>query len=161
MNRAARHRALALAALMALASLGAGCHQALACDVSVFAVGTAQLAPGDALPADAELILNAGDFDPSLATIGPTDAGTEVRLQLQPAATDRFRQFTAANVGESIAITLNGDVVSTPQIQSEIPDGALSVTLPPDQQVASDAFARCITRRALPQVWVRPPRDRT
>jgi preprotein translocase subunit SecD len=137
---------------MAVASIGAGCHQALACDVSVFSVGTAQLAPGDTLPSDAELLLNASDFDPSLATIGPTDSGTEVRLQLQPAATERFRQFTKANVGESIAISLNGDVVSTPQIQGEIPDGAMSLTLPPDRQVASDAFARCITRRTLPEV---------
>jgi preprotein translocase subunit SecD len=152
LNRATRHRPLLLAALMAVASIGAGCHQALACDVSVFSVGTAQLAPGEALPSDAELLLNAGDFDTSLATIGPTDSGIEVRLHLQPSATERFREFTAANIGESIAISLNGDVVSTPQIQAEIPDGALSLTLPPDQQVASDAFARCITRRALPSV---------
>jgi preprotein translocase subunit SecD len=143
---------LLLVSLLAVASLGGGCHQALACDVSVFAVGTVQLAPGETLPSDAELLVNAGDFDASLATIGPTDSGTEVRLQLQPGAAERFRQFTAANIGESIAITLNGDVVSTPLIQSEIPDGALSITLPPDQQVASDAFARCITRRALPEV---------
>jgi hypothetical protein len=152
MNRAAAHRPLLLAALMAVASIGAGCHQALACDVSVFSVGTALLAPGDALPPDAELLLDPGDFDPSLASIGPTDSGTEVRLQLQPAASERFRQFTAANVGQSIAVSLNGDVVSTPLIQSEIPDGALTLTLPPDQRVASDAFARCITRRALPEV---------
>jgi preprotein translocase subunit SecD len=137
---------------MAVTSIGAGCHQALACDVSVFSVGTARLAPGEALPSDAELLLNAGDFDTSLATIGPTDSGTEVRLQLKPAATERFRQFTAANIGGSIAISLNGDVVSTPQVQGEIPDGALTLTLPADQRVASDAFARCITRRALPQV---------
>ena len=126
MRRPTPHRALLLAALLAVASIGAGCHQALACDVSVFSVGTALLAPGDALPADAELLLNAGDFDTSLATIGPSELGTEVQLQLQPAATERFRQFTAAHVGESIAISLNGDVVATPMIQSEIPDGAMT-----------------------------------
>ncbi len=142
--------ALAMAALLAASTIATGCQQALACDVTVFSVGSALLAPGDALPPNAELILKPDDFDTSQATLVPTDLGTEVQLQLQPAAADRFRQFTAANLGESIAISLNGSVVTAPMIQGEIPDGALSLTLEPGSP-AKDAFARCIDSRALPQ----------
>ncbi len=98
--------------------------------MAVFSIGTDPIGPGDAIPADAELILNAGDFDASHATIGPTDQGTEVRLQLQPDAAQRFRDFTSRNLGGFIAISLNGSVVSVPVIQGEIPDGLISLTSP-------------------------------
>lgn len=139
-----------MAALVAASSIATGCQQALVCDVSVFSVGSALLGPGDGLPPNAELILKTDDFDTTRATLGTTDLGTEVQLQLHPAAADRFRQFTAANLGESIAISLNGSVVTAPMIQAEIPDGALSLRLESGSP-ANDAFARCITGRALPQ----------
>jgi hypothetical protein len=147
----ARRVALSLVALLAVASIATGCQQTLTCDVSVFGLGTDPIGPGDVIPADAELILNAGDFDPGQATIGPIDLGTEVQLHLDPGAAQRFREFTAANLGGFIAVTLNGSVVSVPMIQSEIPDGALSITMPPTSTEEIDAFARCIQRRALPE----------
>ena len=150
MIRPRLRQVLGMAALVAASSMATGCQQALVCDVSVFSVGSVLLAPGDGLPPNAERILDADDFDTTRATLGTTDLGTEVQLQLHPAAADRFRQFTAANLGESIAISLNGAVVTAPIIEGEIPDGALSVTLEPGS-TANDAFARCITGRALPQ----------
>ena len=139
-----------MAALLSIGSILTGCQRALVCDISVFAIETTDIAPGGALPPDAELILNTGDFDASQATIGPTDQGVEVRLQLQPQAVQRFRDYTAANLGGSMAVTLNGSVVSVPMIQSEISDGAISLSLAAGD-AESDAFASCIQRRALPE----------
>jgi hypothetical protein len=143
--------ALGLATLLAVASIATGCQQALVCDVSLFAVRTGQIAPGDALPPDSKLILDAGDFDPTQATIGRTDQGTEVELDVQPGAAERLRTFTAENTGSFMAITLNGSVVSVALIQGEITGGGLALTLPPTAQEEIDAFSTCIPRRALPE----------
>ena len=150
MTPAAARVGLALAAILSIGSVLTGCQRALVCDISVFAVTTTDIAPSGALPPDAEMILDSGDFDASQATIGPTDQGVEVRLQLQPEPAERFRAYTADNLGGSMAVTLNDSVVSTPMIQSEIPDGAISLSLAAGD-AESDAFASCIQRRALPE----------
>ena len=138
-------------ALLAMLSTTAGCQQALVCDVSIFSLGEDPISAGDPLPARARLLANAGEFDATQASIGPTDLGTEVTLQLEPDAAERFQQFTRANPGTHTAVTLNGVVVSTPIIQGEISDGALSITLPPTAKDEVDTFGKCIGRRALPE----------
>jgi preprotein translocase subunit SecD len=142
---------IGLAAVVVMAAVGAGCQQTLVCDVSVLSVRTGQIAPGDALPPGSELIVTAGDFDSRQATIAPVASGAEVQLHLVPGVVQRFREYTSANVGGFMAITLNGSLVAVPQIQGEIPDGAISITLPDTEQEAIDAFATCIRGRALPE----------
>jgi hypothetical protein len=151
LTRTGAHLVVGLAALIAILSTTVGCQQTLVCDVSIFSLGETQLEAGDALPPDAQLLANAGEFDVTQATIGPTDLGTQVNLQLKPEAAERFQQFTVANPGTTLAVTLNGTVVSTPIIQGEIAGGALSITLPPTSKQEIDAFSRCIGRRALPE----------
>jgi hypothetical protein len=151
LTRSGTHLAVDLTALVVVLSMTAGCQQALVCDVSIFSLGETPIVAGDALPADAQLLVNAGEFDVTQATIGPTELGTQVNLQLKPEAAERFRQFTGANPGMYLAVTLNGAVVSTPVIQGEISGGGLSIDLPPTAKEEIDAFSKCIGRRALPE----------
>lgn len=138
-----------LAALVVVAAVGAGCQQARVCEVSVVSVRTGQIAPGDALPPGSELIIAASSFDSRQTTIETVDAGAEVQLHLLPGVVERFREYTSANVGGFMAITLNDRLVAVPQIQGEIPDGAISITLPDSEQEAIDAFTSCIAAGAL------------
>jgi len=48
-----------------------------------------------------------------------------VRVVFTPDAGDRLRRFTAAHVGERLAIVLDGEVVSAPLIQGEVAEEAL------------------------------------
>jgi preprotein translocase subunit SecD len=150
-TRSGAHAAVALTALMAIVLTTAGCQQALVCDVSIFSLGEDPIAAGDALPAGAQLLANAGEFDAAQASIGPTELGTEIKLQLKPDAAERLRQFTGANLGTYLAVTLNGVVMAVPVIQDEVGGGALSITLPSTDRDGIDAFGKCIGRRALPE----------
>jgi hypothetical protein len=140
---------VALTALVAILSTTAGCQQALVCDVSIFSIGEDPIIAGDPLPAGALLLVNAGEFDSTQASIGPTELGTEVKLQLKPDAAERFRQFTAANLGTYLAVTLNGVVMTVPVLQGEVAGGALSLTFSPTDRDGIDAFTNCIGGRTL------------
>ena len=149
MTPASSRFGLGLAALAVVTAVGAGCQQAPVCEVSIVSVRTGQIAPGDAVPPGSELIIAASSFDSRQTTIEAVDSGAEVQLHILPGVVQRFREYTSANVGGFMAITLNDRLVAVPQIQGEIPDGAISITLPDTEQEAIDAFSTCIRGRAL------------
>ncbi len=49
--------------------------------------------------------------------------GFIVQFELTPEGAVTFANYTASNVGSILAIVLDKEVISAPQIQSEIPDG--------------------------------------
>ena len=64
--------------------------------------------------------------DIARATPEPDQFGSPaVRVVFSPEAGERFRRFTAAHVGDRLAIVLDGEVVSAPSIQGEIAREAL------------------------------------
>jgi SecD/SecF fusion protein len=54
--------------------------------------------------------------------------GYEVALKFTPKGADIFRQVTRDNINQQLAIVLDGEVVSAPVIQSEIPNGQAVIT---------------------------------
>jgi len=58
---------------------------------------------------------------------------------LKPEATRLFADYTAKNIGDSFAITVDGVVVSAPVIQSEIKNGDVQITQGPEASDAEDA----------------------
>jgi hypothetical protein len=62
------------------------------------------------------------------ATVGTDGNGVRVvTISLTPAATRLFGDYTAANVGSFVAITLDGLVVSAPEIMQAIPGGSVEI----------------------------------
>jgi preprotein translocase subunit SecD len=53
----------------------------------------------------------------------------EVAFELNPEGAQIFAQFTAANVGKYLCITLDKEVISCPVIKSAIPDGSGVITM--------------------------------
>jgi protein-export membrane protein SecD len=51
-----------------------------------------------------------------------------VLFEMQPEAAQKFAEFTANHIGQHLTIVLDGEIVSSPVIQSTIPDGAGSIT---------------------------------
>ena len=58
----------------------------------------------------------------------PTTGEFYVAFEMQPDAAQRFAQYTSNHVGQFLTIVLDKEVVSSPQIQSIIPDGAGQIT---------------------------------
>ncbi len=54
--------------------------------------------------------------------------GYEVALKFTPQGGEQFRQVTRDNLNQQLAIVLDGEVVSAPVIQSEIPNGQAVIT---------------------------------
>jgi preprotein translocase subunit SecD len=52
----------------------------------------------------------------------------QVAFEMRDEAADRFAEYTAAHIGEVMAIVLDGVIISSPQIQSAIPDGQGVIT---------------------------------
>ena len=55
-----------------------------------------------------------------------------VNIQLTPAAGERFRELTKANVFRRLGVMIDGDVVMAARIQEEIQGGKIAVSLDPD-----------------------------
>jgi protein-export membrane protein SecD len=58
----------------------------------------------------------------------PTTGEFSVLFELQPESAQRFAEYTGSHVGQFLTIVLDGVVISSPQIQSAIPDGTGSIT---------------------------------
>jgi len=52
----------------------------------------------------------------------------EIRFRLKPAGTKTFGDFTASHVGQFLTIVMDKQVVSSPRIQTAIPDGSGRIT---------------------------------
>ncbi|MEX2011545.1 MAG: hypothetical protein WEF51_04850, partial [Chloroflexota bacterium] len=91
--------------------------------------------PGEQPPTEGQTLdpathpaLFSGD-EVTSATIGtdPTTGGRTVNFVLKEVGTAKFAAHTAANVNEFFAITLDGKVISAPQIRSAIPNGQVVI----------------------------------
>jgi protein-export membrane protein SecD len=52
----------------------------------------------------------------------------EIRFRLKPAGAQTFSEFTAGHVGQFLTIVMDKQVISSPRIQSVIPDGSGRIT---------------------------------
>jgi protein-export membrane protein SecD len=58
----------------------------------------------------------------------PTTGQFYVAFEMQPDAAQKFAEYTGSHIGQFLTIVLDGEVISSPQIQSVIPDGAGQIT---------------------------------
>lgn len=143
-------RRLRIAVAAAATALLVGCSSItlpLPCDLMIVALpADSTLQPGDALPADPQVIAGPGDFDAIRSSIKTLTTGeVSLDLVLRGAAIDRVARHTEDHLGEPMAMVINGEVVAVPFIQSPIPDGAISVTpATDDAQAFSERFAGCV-----------------
>ena len=102
----------------------------LPCDLTIVALpADSTLQPGDPLPAGAQVLARPDDFDRSAVAIVNDDAGNPaVSLELRGDAIARVAAHTAGHVGEFMAISINGDVVAVPVIQSPLLDGKIQIS---------------------------------
>ena len=76
----------------------------------------------------AALAVNGDVTDASVDTEAPSGQPA-LNVELGHDAATRFAEYTAANLGSAIAITLDGIVVSSPTIMSPMPDGKIQISL--------------------------------
>jgi preprotein translocase subunit SecD len=72
-----------------------------------------------------------------------------VNLDFDSEGSDAWAEYTAANVGNSVAITLDGKVISAPRINGAIPGGSTQITGSFDQASATE-LANQLKYGALP-----------
>jgi len=61
-----------------------------------------------------------------------------ITLELLPDDRERFARLTEANIGKRLAIVLNGEVITAPQIQEPLRDGRASICGIPTREVAEE-----------------------
>ncbi|GIL09242.1 MAG: protein translocase subunit SecD [Chloroflexota bacterium] len=98
---------------------------------------TAEATPeADAAPAEAPLVnpltnqpfhtvMTGSGLQAAAAQIDPQGGGWLIQFELTPAGGEVFGPYTAANIGEPMAIVLDGVVLSAPTIQAELPTGGV------------------------------------
>ncbi|MHB0878826.1 MAG: protein translocase subunit SecD [Anaerolineae bacterium] len=74
-----------------------------------------------------ETIFTGADLSGSTVTRNEQNA-YEVTLEFRSDAAQRFGEYTASNVGTTLAIVLDGTVLSSPRIEGAIPDGRAVIT---------------------------------
>ena len=85
------------------------------------------------------------------AAMGPGQAGGVVlNVSLRSAAADAFGAYTAAHVGDSFAITVDGLVVIASRINSAIPGGQIEIGSPETGTDALRRLAELLTSGPLP-----------
>jgi hypothetical protein len=110
--------------------LGVGCAAVpLPCDISIAALPPdSNIQAGDALPPNLLVLASPGDFDPAGTGItADVNGGAAVNLELQGPAIARMAAHTADHTGESMAIAINGRVISVPMIGETLPDGKIQI----------------------------------
>lgn len=98
-----------------------------------------------------EAVLTGADIELAQAAID-NSSGTNkylVQLEFGDAGAQRFAEATAANIGKSIYIIYNGEVISYPTVKTAITDGACVIDNMEDYE-AADALATTIRIGALP-----------
>ena len=86
--------------------------------------------------------------DASAGTMSSTGEWV-VNLDFDSQGSDAWAEYTAANVGNSVAITLDGKVISAPRINGAIPGGSTQITGSFDQASATE-LANQLKYGALP-----------
>lgn len=75
-----------------------------------------------------ETVFTGRDLKRAFPAQDPTTGEFYVAFEMQGDAAQRFAEYTSSHVGQYLTIVLDGIVVSSPQIQSAIPDGAGRIT---------------------------------
>ena len=75
-----------------------------------------------------ETVFTGRDLKRAFPAQDPTTGQFYVAFEMQPDAAQRFAEYTGSHIGQFLTIVLDGEVVSSPQIQSVIPDGAGQIT---------------------------------
>ena len=100
----------------------------------------AGITAGQPLPSDPGLAPLFDSTSIVSATLGTDQNGLPVvNFDLSAAAASAFATYTASNVGNFFAITLDGIVLEAPSIQSAIPGGAGEITLAAGTDVQAQA----------------------
>ena len=125
------------------------------CDLTIAVLddNVPPLDPADiTVPADAEILVRPGDVDPDgWALTEDANGGPQVELLLRPEAAERFAQHTRDHIGGSIALVVNGVVVSAPVVNSPIEDGRLQISFAGEDPQIADGLRSCLP------VELRPP----
>ena len=80
---------------------------------------------------DGETVLTGSDVKSASAKAGEDDMGNKeysVELNLNESGAEKFAEATAANIGNQIAIIYDGEVISSPVVQSAITGGQAYIT---------------------------------
>lgn len=92
-----------------------------------------------------------------IASVETPEAGdpADLLITLTAAAGDAFGEYTAAHVGETMAILVDGRVASLPMIQSPIPGGQISIS-GGSATAGFDRNAAILLGGRLPEAWGAP-----
>ena len=142
-----------LVAVVTLAVLAAAIASACAIPATGCALTIAD-APGAVvgapLPADAEIIVEPDDVDPTGGSVPANEQGPTVLIKFRPAGAEALAAHTAANVGNQIAVAVNGQVVAVPAITSTIEDGEMLITGGMLDEGFVERFHGCVPTELLP-----------
>jgi protein-export membrane protein SecD len=75
-----------------------------------------------------ETVFTGRDLRRAFPAQNPTTGDFYVAFEMQPDAAGRFEDYTANHIGQFLTIVLDGEVISSPQIQSAIPGGTGQIT---------------------------------
>ena len=98
-----------------------------------------------------------------IEAINPDPDGRGLLVELTPAASRTFAEYTTANVGGMMAVVIDGRVAMLPAINEPITSG--EVTLSPASDLDVDVARAILTSSRLPETWRDPvvpevlPRD--
>jgi preprotein translocase subunit SecD len=95
--------------------------------VDFIALGERAAEAGDIIDDEGRSSLFTGAAVASATVEDDPGLGRVLDLALEPAAARILADYTSANVGSYLAITLDGRVVAAPLIQSSIPDGRIRI----------------------------------
>ncbi len=94
--------------------------------------GTAEVSPAEPLFPEQgivyETVFTGRDLRRAGVDRDPTTGHFSVVFEMQPDAAQKFAEYTGSHINQFLTIVLDGEVVSSPQIQSIIPDGSGSIT---------------------------------
>jgi preprotein translocase subunit SecD len=104
----------------------------------------------------AELILKGADLKPECkANIDPSKGEPYVSFEFKPSGADAFGKFTTEHVGEILAIVLDKEIISAPNIDEPIPNGQGIIRGGFQTMVEARTLANLLNSGALP-VPLRP-----
>jgi protein-export membrane protein SecD len=75
-----------------------------------------------------ETVFTGRDLRRAFPAQNPTTGEFYVAFEMQPDAAQKFAEYTGSHIGQFLTIVLDGEVVSSPQIQSAIPNGSGQIT---------------------------------
>ena len=144
-----RRLATGLAAMVLPAVLSVACTiPATGCALTIAAAPDAVV--GGPLPPDAEIIVGPDEVDATGGSVPANEFGPTVLIKLRPAGAEALAAYTAANVGEFMAIAVDGQVVSVPVINVAIDDGQMLVTGTIEDQGFVERFRGCVPTELMP-----------